>query len=71
MKVYEDKRGWQYKVMPGLGNDNFKARYHRPETKKGRGWRCVTVLPWRKTEAEAQADLDAWAKKKGMQVIEE
>ena len=69
MKIYEDSRGWQYKVMPGLGENTFKARYHRPDTKADKGWHCVTVLPWRKTEADAQTDLDVWAKKKGMREV--
>lgn len=70
-KVYEDHRGWRYKVMQGLGESNFKARYHRPEYKKGSGWRCVTVLPWRESVSEAQADLDKWAVKKGMKEVRE
>lgn len=61
--VYRDSRGWTYKVMPGLGGDSFKARYKKPG--KG-GWKCCSVLPWRDNEADAQADLDAWAKAKGM-----
>lgn len=29
LKVYEDWRGWLFKVMRGLGN-GFKARYKNP-----------------------------------------
>lgn len=66
MKIYEDWRGWLFKVMPGLGN-RFKARYKNPS--RG-GWHCVAILPWRNTEAEAQADLDEYAEKKGMQIFQ-
>lgn len=69
-KVYGDHRGWRYKVMQGLSN-TFKARYHKPDRAPGVGWRCVTTLPWRESESEAQADLDAWAKKKGMKEVRE
>ena len=65
--IYRDKRGWLYKVMPGLGGDTFKARYHKPEYPPETAWKCVTVLPWRATEEEAQADLDIMAGKKGWQ----
>jgi len=69
MKVYEDYRGWRYKIMQGLGESTYKARYHKPDSPKNSNWRCVTILPWRKTEAEAQKDLDEWAKKKGMKEV--
>lgn len=70
MKTYTDKRGWTYRVMQGLGNV-YKARYHRPEFKKGTGWKCVGVLPWRNTMEEAQADLDEYAKKHKMKEDEQ
>ena len=49
MKVYEDSRGWRYRVMQGLGTE-YKARYNKPG--KG-GWHCVARLPWRATAEEA------------------
>lgn len=67
MKIYEDWRGWLFKVMPGLGN-GFKARYKK--TSRG-GWHCVVSLPWRATAKEAQADLDSYAAKKGMREARE
>lgn len=33
-------------------------------------WRCLTVLPWRKTAQEAEEDLKAYAEKHGMKVYE-
>lgn len=62
-RVYRDSRGWVYKVMGGIGEGTFKARYKKPN--KG-GWKCCSALAWRSTFEEAQADLDAWAKAKGM-----
>lgn len=59
--VYEDKRGWRYRVMGGLGDSNWKARYIKPGKT---GWHCVATLPWRKTAEEAQADLDELAGRK-------
>lgn len=63
LKMYEDWRGWRFKVMSGLGKYRFKARYKNPS--RG-GWHCVGLLPWRATAEEAQADLDCYAAKKGM-----
>ena len=64
MKVYEDSRGWRYRVMPGIDTpSSYKARYNKPEK---RGWKCVAALPWRKSEAEAEKDLAAYAARHGM-----
>jgi len=70
MKVYTDKRGWKFKVMPGLGVSTYKARYSKPEW-KGAKWRCLTVLPWRDNTADAEADLAEYAKKHEMEASEE
>lgn len=67
MKVYCDKRGWLYKVMPGIGGDCWKARYCKI---RQNSWHAVTILPWRDTPEQAQADLDQWAAKKGMTIVE-
>lgn len=65
-RTYVDARGWKYKVCPGLGNREFKGRYQDAKHKgEWTGWKCMKNLPWRQTEAEAQADLDAMAKSKG------
>ncbi len=65
IKAYIDKRGWKYKVMSGMGESNYKARYQKPEKRGDAGWKCVRNLPWRKSFDEAQSDLNALAKKKG------
>ncbi|MEG1913307.1 MAG: hypothetical protein RR091_12575 [Cloacibacillus sp.] len=63
MKIqYRDQRGWKYKVMGGLGESTYKGRFNKPGKT---GWHGLTRLPWRNTEEEAQADLDAYALKKG------
>ena len=61
VKVYVDGRKWKYKVMGGLGESNFKARYNKPEKMS---WKGVQKLPWRKSFDEAQSDLNALAKEK-------
>lgn len=65
--IYEDTRGWLYKVMPGIGDNTYKARYRKAGTHR---WKGVTVLPWRETEAKAEADLKAYAERKGMLEVE-
>lgn len=64
MAIYSDSRGWLYKVMPGLGGDTFKARYHKPEYPPHK-WKCVMTLPWRASADEANADLERLAREKG------
>ena len=60
--VYIDKRGWKYKVMPGLGGDMFKARYCKPNKKiTYQIYRCCRQFEWRSRFYDAQADLDAYA----------
>ncbi len=66
-KVYQDSRGWIFKVMPGLGGSEYKARYRKPGKT---GWHCVAVLPWRLLMMRAEEDLEAYAKKKGMVEVE-
>ena len=65
VKVYIDNRGWKYKVMSGIGQDSFKARYQKPDKQGSDGWKGLAALPWRKTFDEAQADLNIYAKEKG------
>ena len=71
MKTYIDNRGWRYRVMPGLGSDEFKARYQKPEHNgTDNGWKCVARLPWRNSAEEAQEDLDQLARKRGWKEAE-
>lgn len=65
---YIDKRGWKYKVMPGLGDNTFKARYQKAGMSGADGWKCCAALPWRSTFEEAQRDLDQKAEKQGWRV---
>lgn len=53
------------KVMPGLGEGSFKARYQKPDHQGDVGWKGLAAVPWRKSREEAQADLDQLAAKKG------
>lgn len=66
VKTYIDQRGWLYRVMGGLGESNYKARYQKPGKS---GWKCVVNLEWRKSFDEAQSDLNAMAKKKGWKEV--
>lgn len=64
-KTYIDKNGWRYRVMLNKG---YRERF-------GRGYRVCykpswtafhgAGVEWRATAAEAQADLDALASRKG------
>ena len=65
VKSYIDDRGWKYQVMSGIGENTYKARYQKPEKHGSVGWKGLAAVPWRKTFDEAQADLNAHAKKKG------
>lgn len=65
VKKYIDERGWKYKVMSGIGEKPaFKARYQKPEKSGSTGWKGLTALPWQPCFDLAQADLNAYAKKK-------
>ena len=44
--TYRDDRGWKYRVMAGIGENSWKARYCKPGKL---GWHCVRSLPWRDT----------------------
>jgi len=52
-------------VRSGIGPNAWKARYQKPE-KQGTtdGWKGLGAVPWRETFDQAQADLNAYAKKK-------
>ena len=65
VKNYIDDRGWKYKVMPGIGENSFKARYQKPDKQGNAGWKGLTAVPWRNSFDEAQADLNSYAKRKG------
>ncbi len=64
-KKYIDNRGWKYKVLGGLGDNTFKARYQRTGKQGDVGWEGLAAVPWRGSREEAQADLDRLAAKNG------
>ena len=66
-RVYEDRRGWRFMVMGGLGVNTYKARYQKPGKN---GWHCVATLPWRMTPERAQKDLDEYAASHHMREVE-
>lgn len=68
-RAYQDSRGWRYRVMGGIIDNRFKARYQRPEKRGDVGWKGLAAVPWRETREEAQADLDALAERKGWQEV--
>lgn len=61
VKTYIDSRGWKYRVMGGLGENNYKARYQKPGKT---GWKCMARMRWCKSFDEAQSDLNVMAKTK-------
>lgn len=62
VKEFVDDRGWRHKVMEGLGESNYKARFLKPGKA---GWHCMRQLEWRNSFDAAQSDLNAYAKAKG------
>lgn len=66
MKQYQDSRGWMYFVRGGLGENQFKAFYRKPD-KYPHAYRNT---PWRETADQAQEDLDKLATVKGWKAIE-
>lgn len=62
---YMDSRGWTYFVRGGLGENQFKAFYRKPQKSPGEGEHAYRHTPWRETFHQAQADLDAIALAKG------
>ena len=71
VKCYVDERGWKYKVMSGIGENRFKARYQKPDKTGDYGWKGLATVPWRDTFDEAQTDLNMLAEKKGWNEWEE
>lgn len=70
--VYADGRGWTYKVLSGIGDNAFKARYFKPDPKTGcphGAGKGVARLLWRATFEEAQHDLDDLAAQKAWRTI--
>lgn len=65
-KVYEDSRGWQFTVRPGLGGDMFSVFYRKP----GKSWHSVRAVPWFITEAEAETALTEYARKHKMKEVQ-
>ncbi len=54
-----------FKVMPGLGLNNYKGRYkYIDKGDRISGWKCMHNLPWADTREQAQKDLDELARKK-------
>ena len=69
MTVYEDRRGWRYRVMMDLAG-KYCPRFHKPESAPEVGWKCCKAFSHRDTREEAERDLDGWAMRKGMTVVE-
>lgn len=67
VKVYKNEEGWLFKVLDRLPGYGFKSGYKKPGEDK---WHRVGELHYRDTQEKAQADLDRYAAKKGMSVVE-
>ena len=66
MTRYEDKRGWQYQVRPGLGEDQYKGFYRKPGKA---GWHAVHVLKWCDTAYAAEGALFVYAMNHSMKIV--
>lgn len=67
VKTYKDERGWLYRVMRGIGENTYKARYQKPGKT---GWKCMVKMEWRDSFDKAQSDLNALAKEKAWEEAE-
>jgi hypothetical protein len=63
--VYEDSRGWQFTVLPGLGGNTYSVFYRKP----GNYWHSVRTVPWFNTIEEARQALIDYAEKHKMTVV--
>lgn len=71
--VYEDSRGWKYRVMGGMRSACFKLGYQKPGQKwrrsrgpSGQRWHTE----WFETFDEAEAILKSLAAKNGWTLLE-
>lgn len=65
ISFYVDTDGNKYKVMSGIGGDNFKARVQKPQyTDSYDHWYGIKSLPWRNDFWSAQDDLNRMARSK-------
>ena len=69
VKEYKDNRGWKYKVMSGIGEGRYKARYQKPEKHGSDEWKGLHAVPWRNTFDEAQEDLNRLALERGWEEV--
>ena len=65
--MYEDRRGWRYKVMSDSAG-KFCLKYCKPKSET-MGWRTCKSFQHRASREEAELELDAWAMSKGMAVV--
>ena len=69
--MYKDKRGWLYKVRPGIGEDQYKVFYWKPR-KDGCllvGWHASRRFNWWPTRMEAEEELRSVALAQGWQLV--
>ncbi len=69
MQKYCDTKGRLIFVGKGLGGDSYMTMYKTDWAAAGSHRLKAKALPPRETEAEAQADLDAYAKAKGLESV--
>lgn len=70
-RAWIDDRGWKYRVRSGIGGDAWKGFFQKDIHSGSAGWHAVRSLPWVSDVEKAQADLDAYAVRKGMEPWDE
>ena len=68
LHVYEDERGWQYKVMEDLAG-KFCPRYHKPSSPPESGWKCCKNFDHEVERDVAEVKLGAHAREHGWVTI--
>lgn len=70
LKKYIDEKDRLIFVRAGIGLDTFKAHYQDAGKWNSAGAHALRTVEWRPTIEDAQADLDAYAAKKGWKLKE-
>ncbi len=70
MDIYEDKRGWRYRVQDGIGGDCWKVFYQKPDHKgKETGWHGSRMSSYTGDRKLVEDALEVMAAMKGWKLV--
>ena len=68
--IWKDEHGCSYKIMCDFSK-KYRIHYQKPNRGKlDKGWKPCRSFQTHKTRLEAQTELDNWAEKKDMKIVE-